>query len=327
MLPFVIAGGLLIAIAFALGGIYVYDDAHKDTLGHALFVIGAKAGFALMVPMLAGFIAYSIADRPGIAPGAIGGMLAGMIGAGFLGGIVAGFLAGYIVKLLNDNIHLGRNLDGLKPVLILPLLGSAIVGLLMIYVIGQPGRHGAGGDDRLAQEHADRQRRLLGGILGAMMAFDMGGPVNKAAYTFATGLIASADNAVYGPMAAAMAAGMTPPLALALATKVFPDRFTPDEREAGNAAFFLGISFITEGAIPFAAKDPFRVIPALMAGSATAGMISMYVGAELKVPHGGIFVLPIPNAVTHVGGYIIALVAGTVISAVLLRVLKPRMET
>ncbi|KAA5601163.1 PTS fructose transporter subunit IIC [Blastochloris sulfoviridis] len=326
MLPFVIAGGLLIAIAFALGGIYVYDDAHKDTLGHALFVIGAKAGFALMVPMLAGFIAYSIADRPGIAPGAIGGMLAGMIGAGFLGGIVAGFLAGYVVKLLNDNIHLGRNLDGLKPVLVLPLAGSAIVGLLMIYVIGQPVATALAAMTAWLKTMQTANAVLLGGIIGAMMAFDMGGPVNKAAYTFATGLIASADNAVYGPMAAAMAAGMTPPLALALATKVFPDRFSPDEREAGNAAFFLGISFITEGAIPFAAKDPVRVIPALMAGSATAGMISMYVGAELKVPHGGIFVLPIPNAVTHVGGYLVALIAGTVISALLLRVLKPRME-
>ena len=152
----------------------------------------------------------------------------------------------------------------------------------------------------------------------------MGGPVYTPAYAFFSGLIASADNAVYGPMAAAMVAGMTPPLALALATKLFADRFTHDEREAGNAAFVLGISFITEGAIPFAAKDPFRVIPALMVGSAIAGMISMGVGAELKVPHGGIFVLPIPNAVTHLGGYLVAMVAGTIVSAVLLRILKPK---
>ena len=321
MLPFVVAGGLLIALAFALGGIYVYDDAHKGTLGQALFLIGAKSGFALMVPILAGFIAYSIADRPGIAPGMIGGMLAGTIGSGFLGGIVAGFLAGYVVKFLNDKIHLGRNLDGLKPVLILPLLGSTIVGLLMIYVIGEPVAQVLAAMTAWLKGMQSSNAIVLGAIIGAMMAFDMGGPVNKAAYTFATGLIASD---VTSPMAAAMVAGMTPPLALALATKVFADRFAPDEREAGNAAFVLGIAFITEGAIPFAAKDPLRVIPSLMVGSAIAGMISMGVGAELKVPHGGIFVLPIPNAVTHLGGYIVAMLVGTVVSAVLLRILKPK---
>ena len=325
MLPFVVAGGLLIAIAFALGGIYVYDDAHKGTLGQSLFLIGAKSSFALMVPILAGFIAYSIADRPGIAPGAVGGMLAGTIGAGFLGGIVAGFLAGYIVKFLNDHIHLGRNLDGLKPVLILPLLGSTIVGLLMIYVIGTPVAEALSAMTIWLKGMQTSNAIVLGAIIGAMMAFDMGGPVNKAAYTFATGLIATADNAVYGPMAAAMCAGMTPPLALALATKLFRDRFSEDEREAGNAAFFLGISFITEGAIPFAAKDPLRVIPSLMIGSAVAGMISMGLGVEQRVPHGGIFVLPIPNAVTHLGGYVIALVVGTIVSTVALRVLKPKL--
>lgn len=326
MLPFVVAGGLLIAIAFALGGIYVYDDAHKDTLGQALFLIGAKNGFALMVPILAGFIAYSIADRPGIAPGAIGGMIAGSIGAGFLGGIVAGFLAGYIVKFLNENINLGRNLDGLKPVLILPLLGTAIVGLLMIYVLGQPVAAALAALTAFLKGMQGANAIALGAIIGLMMAFDMGGPVNKAAYTFATGLIASATDPVYAPMAAAMAAGMTPPLGLALATKLFRDRFTADEHEAGNAAFVLGISFITEGAIPFAARDPFRVIPSLMAGSAVAGMISMMVGAQLKVPHGGIFVLPIPNAVDHLFGYLVAIVAGTVVTAVLLRILKQPIE-
>lgn len=326
MLPFVVAGGLLIAIAFALGGIYVYDDAHKGTFAQALFTIGAKNGFALMVPILAGFIAYSIADRPGIAPGAIGGMLAGSIGAGFLGGIVAGFLAGYVVKFLNDTINLGRNLDGLKPVLILPLLGSTIVGLLMIYVIGQPVASALAALTAFLKGMQGANAIALGALIGLMMAFDMGGPVNKAAYTFATGLVASADNAVYGPMAAAMAAGMTPPLGLALATKLFRDRFTADEHEAGNAAAVLGISFITEGAIPFAAKDPFRVIPSLMAGSAAAGMITMAFGCEQKVPHGGIFVLPIPNAVTNLGAYVLALVAGTVITAVLLRLLKKPIE-
>jgi PTS system fructose-specific IIC component len=326
MLPFVVAGGLLIAIAFALGGIYVYDDAHKGTLGQALFLIGAKSGFALMVPILAGYIAYSIADRPGIAPGAIGGMLSGTIGAGFLGGIVAGFLAGYVVKFLNDNIRLSRNLEGLKPVLILPLLGSTIVGLLMIYVIGEPVAGALAAMTAWLKGMQAANAIVLGAIIGAMMAFDMGGPVNKAAYTFAVGLISSADNAVYGPMAAAMVAGMTPPLALALATKVFADRFSEDEREAGNAAFFLGLSFITEGAIPFAAKDPLRVIPSLMVGSAIAGAIALGIGCEQRVPHGGAFILFIPNAVTNLVGYLIAMVVGTLVTAVMLRVLKPRLE-
>jgi PTS system fructose-specific IIC component len=323
MLPFVVAGGLLIAISFALGGIYVFDDAHKGTLGQALFLIGAKNGFALMVPMLAGYIAYSIADRPGIAPGAIGGMLAGTIGAGFLGGIVAGFLAGYVVSFLNKTIQLPRTLEGLKPVLILPLLGTTIVGLLMIYVIGTPVAQALAAMTDFLKGMQGANAILLGVIIGAMMAFDMGGPVNKAAYTFATGLLASN---IYMPMAAAMVAGMTPPLGLALATKLFADRFTPDEHEAGNAAAVLGISFITEGAIPFAARDPFRVIPSLMVGSAVAGVISMLVGAELHVPHGGVFVLMIPNAVTHLVGYLAALVAGSVVTAVLLRIVKPSLK-
>jgi fructose PTS system EIIBC or EIIC component len=323
MLPFVVAGGLLIAISFALGGIYVFDDAHKGTLGQALFQIGAKNAFALMVPMLAGYIAYSIADRPGIAPGAIGGMLAGGIGAGFLGGIVAGFLAGYVVAFLNKTIQLPRTLEGLKPVLILPLLGTTIVGLLMIYVIGAPVAQALAAMTEFLKGMQGANAVLLGVIIGAMMAFDMGGPVNKAAYTFATGLLASN---IYMPMAAAMVAGMTPPLGLALATKLFADRFTPDEHEAGNAAAVLGVSFITEGAIPFAARDPFRVIPSLMVGSAVAGVISMLVGAELHVPHGGVFVLMIPNAVSHLLGYLVALIAGTVVTALLLRIVKPSLK-
>ncbi|MCM5552875.1 PTS fructose transporter subunit IIC [Pleomorphomonas sp. NRK KF1] len=320
MLPFVVAGGLLIALAFALGGIYVYDDAHAGTLGQALFNIGKQA-FSLMVPILAGFIAYSIADRPGITPGAVGGMIAGTIGAGFLGGIVAGFLAGYVVLYLNRYIKLGRNLDGLKPVLILPLLGTTIVGLLMVYVLGEPVAAALNWLTDFLKGMQGANAIVLGAIIGMMMAFDMGGPVNKAAYTFATGLIASQ---LYEPMAAAMVAGMTPPLGLALATKLFRDRFSSDEHEAGNAAAVLGISFITEGAIPFAAKDPFRVIPSLMAGSAVAGMISMAVGSQLRVPHGGIFVLPIPNAVTNLGGYVVAMIVGTIVTALLLRLLKPK---
>ncbi|GGX88436.1 fructose-specific PTS transporter subunit EIIC [Vogesella alkaliphila] len=319
MLPFVVTGGLLIALGFALGGIYVYEDAFKGTLGWTLFTIGAKASFALMVPILAGYIAYSIADRPGIAPGMAGGMIASAIGSGFLGGIVAGFIAGYAVKYLNEKIQLGRNFDGLKPVLILPLLGTTIVGLLMYYVLGQPVAVALGVVTDWLKGLQGSSALALGMILGGMMAFDMGGPINKAAYTFSTGLLASQ---VYAPMAAVMAAGMTPPLGIALAALLFKNRFSADEREGAKAAGVLGISFITEGAIPFAAKDPLRVIPALVAGSALAGAISMAAGCELRVPHGGVFVLPIPNAVTNLGMYLVALAAGTALTAVLLGVLK-----
>jgi len=319
MLPFVVAGGLLIALAFALGGIHANDDAAAGTLAHALFTIGAKAGFALMVPALAGYIAYSIADRPGIAPGMIGGMLASTLGAGFLGGIVAGFIAGYGVDALNRAIRLPKNLQGLKPVLILPLLGTLLTGLLMIYAVGTPVAAALAFLTEWLRGMQGSNAVLLGLILGAMMAFDMGGPVNKAAYAFSVGLVASQ---VYTPMAATMAAGMTPPLAIALATRLFRTRFTADEREAGAAAAVLGLAFISEGAIPFAAGDPLRMIPSLMAGSAVTGAISMVAGVELRVPHGGVFVLPIPGAVTHLSAYLVAILAGVVVSALLIGVLK-----
>ncbi|TVV75133.1 fructose-specific PTS transporter subunit EIIC [Sphingomonas solaris] len=319
MLPFVVAGGLLIALAFALGGIYAGDDAQKGTFAHALFEIGAKGGFALIVPALAGYIAFSIADRPGIAPGMIGGMLAASLGAGFIGGIAAGFVAGYGTDFLSRTIRLPKTLEGLKPVLILPVLGTLLTGLVMIYVVGTPVAALLEWLTAWLRSLTGSNALFLGLLLGAMMAFDMGGPVNKAAYAFSVGLIASQ---VYTPMAATMVGGMTPPLALALATKLFANRFTPDEREAGNAAAVLGLAFVSEGAIPFAARDPLRVIPALMAGSGLAGAISMMVGAELKVPHGGAFVLPIPGAVTHLLGYVVALVAGTIVSALLLALVK-----
>lgn len=322
MLPFVVAGGLLIALAFAFGGIYVYEDANRGTLGWALFQIGAPSAFALMVPILAGFIAFSIADRPGLAPGMIGGMLASATGSGFLGGILAGFIAGYATQWLNQNLNLPKTLAGLKPVLILPLLSSLFVGLLMVYVIGQPVRSALNALTAWLQSMEQSSALILGLILGAMMAFDMGGPVNKAAYTFATGLLALQ---VTTPMAAVMAAGMTPPLGLALATLLFKDRFSDEEREAGKAAAVLGISFITEGAIPFAAKDPFRVIPSIMVGSAVAGALSMLFGATLAVPHGGIFVLPIPNAVGNLPMYIVAILAGTLVA--MLYVLKRPLNT
>ncbi|MDV2449960.1 PTS fructose transporter subunit IIC [Xanthomonas hortorum] len=319
MLPFVTAGGLLIALAFALGGIYAGDDAHQGTLAWSLFQIGAKAGFTLMVPALAGYIAYSIADRPGIAPGMIGGLVAANLNAGFLGGIIAGFIAGYGVAALNRYIKLPRNLEGLKPVLILPVLGTLLVGLAMMYVFGQPVADLLAWLTAWLRGMQGSSALLLGLLLGGMMAFDMGGPVNKAAYAFSTGLIASQ---VYTPMAAAMVAGMTPPLGIALATWVFRNRFTVEERGSATAAGVLGLAFVTEGAIPYAARDPLRTIPALVIGSAVAGAISMTAGAELKAPHGGIFVLLIPNAVTHLLNYVLALVVGVVVTAVALRLLK-----
>lgn len=324
MLPFVVAGGLLIAISFAIGGINVFEDVNKGTLGWTLFQIGAKAGFALMVPVLAGFIAYSIADRPGITPGMIGGMIASAIGAGFLGGIAAGFIAGYTAKYLSDYIPLPRTLAGLKPVLILPLFATLITGLLMYYVVGQPVAAVLATITEWLKGMQGSSAAFLGLLLGAMMAFDMGGPINKSAYAFATGLIVSN---IYAPMAAVMAAGMVPPLGLALAAVLFRNRFTLDEREAAGATAVLGISFITEGAIPYAAKDPLRVIPALMIGAALTGALSMLFGCELKVPHGGVFVLPIPNAVVNLIPYLIAIVVGTVATTAALFFLKKPLET
>lgn len=319
MLPFVVAGGLLIALAFAFGGIYATDESQGGTLAHALFTIGATGAFTLIVPALAGYIAYSIADRPGIAPGMIGGLLAANLGAGFLGGIAAGFIAGYGVAGLNRLIRLPKTLQGLKPVLILPLLGALLTGLLMIYVVGAPVAALLAFLTDWLRGMQGSSAVLLGMLLAGMMAVDMGGPVNKASYAFSTALISSH---IYAPMAATMIGGMTPPLALALATRLFPSRFTKEEREAGGAAAVLGLAFVTEGAIPFCARDPLRVIPSLIAGSAVAGALSMAVNAELKVPHGGAFVLAVPGAVTHLGGYVAALVAGTVVSALLLGFVK-----
>lgn len=318
MLPIIVAGGLSIALAFAFGGIQ--EGAYPEgSLAAALMQIGGGTAFGLFVAVLSGFIAYSIADRPGIAPGLIGGMLAQSLGAGFLGGIVSGFLAGYLTKFLADNIKLPATLEGLKPVLILPFLSSITVGLLMIYVIAPPVEIALNGLTSWLNGMQSANAVVLGLILGAMMAFDMGGPVNKAAYTFAVGLLTSE---VYAPMAAVMAAGMTPPLGLALAGFLFPHRFAEEEREARGPAAVLGISFITEGAIPFAAKDPLRVIPSLMAGSAVAAALSMLWRVELLVPHGGIFALLIPNAVTNLLFYIIAIVAGALVTTAALFFLK-----
>lgn len=334
MIPFVVAGGLLIAIGFAARGIYAYDATLAldgstmeatgwTTFWANVFAIGAKGGFGLMVPILAGYIAFSIADRPGLAPGMIGGILAGVTGSGFLGGIIAGFLAGYFTQWLNGAIKLPRNLAGLKPVLILPLISSLVVGLIMFYVVGVPVSAALKALTSFLTGMQAGSAAILGLILGLMMAFDMGGPVNKAAYTFSVGLLSSE---VTAPMAAVMAAGMTPPLGLALAAYLFKNRFTEDERESASSTAILGISFITEGAIPYAARDPFRVIPSIMVGSAVAGALSMAFGCQLHVPHGGIFVLPIPNAVDNLGMYIVALLVGTAVTAGMLYVLKKPVE-
>jgi PTS system fructose-specific IIC component len=316
MIPLVTAGGLCIALSFAFG-----IEAFKvpGSLPAALFQIGAQSALALMVPVLAAFIAFSISDRPGLAPGFVGGALANAVGAGFLGGIVAGFLAGYVARFLRDRLPFPQSLEGLKPVLVIPLLASLITGLLMIYVLGTPIAAALAWLTQFLQSMGTSNAVLLGLLLGAMMAADMGGPVNKAAYAFGVGLLGSET---FAPMAAIMAAGMTPPLGIALATLIARNRFSQEERDAGKAAAILGAAFITEGAIPFAAKDPVRVIPALVAGSAITGGLSMLLGCTLRAPHGGIFVVGIPGAVGNPLGYLVAIVAGTVVTGLALAVLK-----
>jgi len=316
MLPVIVAGGLIIALSFVFG-----LEPAEGTFGHALMQIGGTAAFALIVPVLSGFIAFSIADRPGLAPGLIGGMVAANLQMGFLGGILSGFLAGYIAKFVRDKINLPTNFEGLKPVLVIPLLSTLAVGLLLFYVFGTPVRAMTEGLTAFLQNMGSTNAVLLGLVLGGMMAIDMGGPINKAAYTFAVGLLSSN---IYGPMAAVMAAGMTPPLGLALATFIAKRRFTLAEREAGKVASVLGISFITEGAIPFAANDPIRVLPACIIGSAITGALSMLFGCTLRAPHGGIFVMAIPNAVGQVGLYIVAIAVGTLATALAIMQLKRR---
>lgn len=321
MIPFVVAGGLLIAFSFAFG-IKAFEQ--EGTLAAALFKMGAQGAFSFMVPILSGYIAYSIADRPALVPGMVGGFLAANLGAGFLGGLLTGFLAGYTVYYLKKYIKLPKSMEGLMPVLILPVLSTLIVGLIMIYILGSPIKVINDGLTTWLKGLSGTNAVLLGAIIGLMMAFDMGGPVNKAAYTFGAATIAAGQPSTI--MAAVMAAGMVPPLGIALATVIAKNKFTPQEREAGKAAWALGISFITEGAIPFAAADPLRVIPSIMVGSAVTGALSMIFKCTLAVPHGGIFVLPIPNAVGNLAMYVVAIVAGTVVSGFMLSALKKNIE-
>ncbi|MEQ7920705.1 PTS fructose-like transporter subunit IIB [Xanthomonas sp. WHRI 1810A] len=316
MLPMVVAGGLLIALSFVFG---IHAAEEPGTLAAALKQIGAGAAFQLMVPLLAGYIAYSIADRPGLAPGMIGGLLASTLGAGFIGGIIAGFLAGYSAWAVNRYAKLPPSVEALKPILIIPLLASAFTGLVMIYVVGQPVADLLEGLTHFLDTMGTANAVLLGVLLGAMMCVDLGGPINKASYAFSVGLLASSSGA---PMAATMAAGMVPPIGMGIAALIARRKFAQSEREAGKAALVLGLCFISEGAIPFAAKDPLRVIPASIAGGALTGALSMYFGCKLMAPHGGLFVLLIPNAINHALLYLLAIVAGSLVTGVLYAILK-----
>jgi|GEM_PF-447064 len=316
MLPFVVAGGLLIALGLALGGVNVEEQ--KGGFAHILWQIGARGVFPLIVPVLAGYIAFAIGDRPALAPGMVGGFISDQIGAGFIGGIIAGFLAGYISRAAARIIRLPQTIEGLKPVLILPLLCTAATGLILFYVIQAPTTallHALTDWVRGLEAQSNGaiiNALLLGALIGGMMAVDMGGPVNKAAYTVAIGLLSVK---IYTPMAAAMLGGMTPPMALALACYMRPRCFTAKERESKEATFIMGLAFISEGAIPFATRDPLRVIPCLIIGAAVAGAVALLAGTGIIVPHGGIFLLPIKGAIINYGGYFIALVSGTIVSA------------
>ncbi|HBO38310.1 MAG TPA: PTS fructose transporter subunit EIIBC, partial [Pasteurellaceae bacterium] len=274
----------------------------------------------LMIAVFAGYVAFSIADRPGLAVGLIGGMLATTAGAGILGGIVAGFLAGYVVKFLNTIIKLPTSLSSLKPILILPLFGSVIVGLAMIYLINPPVTEIMTWLSSWLRSLGDVNAIMLGVIIGAMMCTDMGGPVNKAAYTFSVGLIASE---VYTPMAAAMAAGMVPPIGVAIATLIARKKFNAAQRDAGKASFVLGLCFISEGALPFVAADPIRVIAASIIGGAITGAMSLSLGITLQAPHGGVFVIPfVSQPLLYLG----AIAVGSVVTGVLYAFIKPKAD-
>ncbi len=329
MLPFVVGGGILIALAFLIDGLcYNLNDLPLDmksnfgTLTPVSEFIKGKVGgvaFGFMLPVLAGFIAFSIADRPGLALGFVGGAIASSGKSGFLGAIVAGFMAGYTILLLKKCFaKLPKSVDGLKSVLIYPLLGIFIVGLGMVFVV-EPlvGAINSALNTGLNSLN-NVSGVVLGLILGGMMAVDMGGPVNKAAYVFATGMLAEGH---YDIMAAVMIGGMCPPIAIAAATLIFKDKFTAEERKAGPVNFVMGLSFITEGAIPFAASDPGRVLPSCIVGSAVAGALSMAFKCTLMAPHGGIFVFPV---VGHPVAYLVALLIGSAITCVMLGLLKKK---
>ncbi|MFE3676241.1 PTS fructose transporter subunit IIABC [Streptomyces griseus] len=326
MVPFVAAGGLLIALSFAIGGYetasaesvadhFVWGEA--DSWAALLNQIGSAA-FAFLVPVLAGYIAYGMADRPALVPGFVGGSIALTVNAGFLGGLVAGLLAGAVVMAI-QRVPVHATLRGIMPVLVIPLIASAVVGFLMFIVVGKPIASLQSGLTDWLNGLSGSNAVILGVVLGLMMCFDMGGPLNKVAYAFAVGGLTDPTDGSLKVMAAVMAAGMVPPLAMALATTVRKKLFTKTERENGRAAWVLGASFITEGAIPFAAADPLRVIPSVMAGGAVTGALSMAFGATLRAPHGGVFVVPL---IGEPFLYLLAIAAGTLVATALVVLLK-----
>ncbi|KYL01402.1 PTS fructose transporter subunit IIA [Fusobacterium necrophorum subsp. funduliforme] len=318
MLPFVVGGGILIAICFMLG-IKAFDPNDPSYHPFAKLVndIGGGNAFFLMIPVLAGFIGMSIADRPGFAPAMVGGLIAMNNGGGFLGGLIGGFLGGYsIVFLKKVFAKLPESLEGIKPVLLYPLFGMFITGSIMYQVIVGPIATINNGLTGFLNNLGTGNLVLLGIVLAVMMSTDMGGPINKAAFTFGIATIAAGN---YDPHAAVMAGGMVPPLGIALATTLFQNKFTEDERTAGKTCYILGLSFITEGAIPFAASDPIRVIPSCMVGAGIAGALTMLFGVQLPAPHGGIFVIPV---VTHPVQYLFAIGIGSLVTAVLLGIVK-----
>lgn len=330
MLPFVVGGGILIAIAFLIDGfavdlnaLSIEERANFGTITEAAALFKGIGGvaFGFMLPILAGFIAMSIADRPGLAVGIVGGAIAANGTSGFLGALVAGFLAGYIILLLKKIFEkLPKGLDGLKPVLLYPLIGIFLVGVIMTFIVEPP----VGALNTLINNGLNSLNGvsavLLGALLGGMMSVDMGGPVNKAAYVFGTAAIAAGN---YNVMAAVMVGGMVPPIAIAIATMLFKNKFTEEERKAGPTNIIMGLSFISEGAIPFAASDPLRVIPSCIIGSAISGALSMAFGCTLMAPHGGIFVFP---TVGNAAMYLVSLIVGSVVAAVILGIIKKRIN-
>ena len=324
MLPFVVAGGILIAVAFLidtmLGQVGGANFGSNTPAAATLKRIGDLA-FSFMLPVLAGYISYSIADRPAMVVGFVGGAIAKDGGAGFLGALIAGFLAGYLVVGLKKLFSkLPQSLEGIKPVLLFPLFGTLLIGVIMTFIVLPPVVAINNAMVNFLASLGGTSKVLLGLVLGAMMAIDMGGPINKAAYVFG---VASLDSGQYEIMAAVMAGGMVPPLVIALCTTFFKNRFTKEERESGKVNYVMGLSFITEGAIPFAAADPIRVIPACAIGSAVAGALSMLFNAALRAPHGGIFVVPV---VTNPLMYLVAIVIGSLVGMAILAALKKPLD-
>lgn len=318
MLPFVVGGGILIAFSFMFGiNASNPNDPSYNYMAKLLNDIGGGNAFFLMVPVMAAFIGMSIADRPGFAPAMVGGLISLNSGGGFLGGLIGGFLGGYIALLLKKAFSkLPESLEGIKPVLLYPLFSIFITGAIMYLFIVDPIAWINTSLSDFLKNLGTGNLILLGAVLGGMMSTDMGGPINKAAFTFGIAMIASGD---YGPHAAVMAGGMTPPLGIALATTIFRNKFTKDERDAGKTCYVMGLSFITEGAIPFAASDPIRVIPSCIIGAVIAGGLSMAFNIELRAPHGGLFVLPIVN---HPLMYLLTIIIGSVITALILGFIK-----